>query len=197
MTKSSLFTILFLFSFGCNNDCPDTYHFKDQTSYEVNPEFTTKNGIAVDPTGQNISPDLIDGLTDEVENCLIEAFGFPPVIPEEVMRDSMCVGETFDLPIHRECLTVKIPDDWLLSCDGSQQLLPNIAPRELCEAKGLTPTPECPCRWRAGIQDNQTIVVTPSLYLYKDPLIRIVTGCNNPWGHPILSHCAKPSTPPL
>ncbi len=45
------------------------------------------------------------------------------------------------------------------------------------------------------------IVVTPSAYLLKDPLIRLVTGCNNPWAvaasGATLAKCAEPSVPAL
>jgi len=199
MRKTNLLVFLLLISSCSGSDnCQPNYFYQDQTTYEVNPEFTTSQGIDIDTTGQNISLELIDQLTDEVEDCLIKTFGFPPIITERIMQQGMCLYETFELPINRECLTVKIPDDWILSCKGDQQVLPALAPAEYCieQEKGI-PTSECPCRWRAGIQDNLTIVTTPSLYLYKDPLIRIVTGCNNPWGHPALAHCATPSTPPL
>lgn len=185
-----------------NDDCCDLYGYASQFHYDVRPSQSTSKGIAADLTGQDISLEAIDRLTDEVETCLRLAFGDPPIIPEDVRQKAACRGKTFRLPLARECFVVKIPDDWELSCDQSQQVLPLKStsyrpPDKLCEDKGLEPTPECPCRWRAGIQDDNTIVVTPSLYLYKDPLIRMVTGCNNPWGHPVLAHCVAPSTPPL
>lgn len=173
------------------------YTYTNQFNYEVDFNQTTPQGIAIDLSGQDVSPELIDRLTDEVEQCLAETFGNPPVLPPAVVQDAQCRDDTFSLPINRECFAVKIPNDWQISCDGTQQVLPisstaYVAPDELCEAKGLTVTPECPCRWRAGLQDNYIIVSTPSLYVYKDPLIRMVTGCNNPWGHPALSQCASP-----
>jgi hypothetical protein len=132
----------------------------------------------------------IDRLTNEVESCLAEEFGNPPVIPDDVINQSYCLYNTFDIPFPRECITVKVVDDWVWSCDGTQQLIPQEAPQELCDAKGLSYDPNCPCRWRAGIQDNHIIVVTPDLFLYKDPLIRLMTSCNNPWAHPKISKCA-------
>ena len=200
MNRIILITVLPLFLFSnciTEDSCPVVYRYQDQTNYEITPEFVTPSGLAVDPTGQDVSAALVDELTDKVERCLIEEFGDPPVIPEDVMEKGMCRSNTFALPISRECLTVKVPDDWVMSCDQTQQLLPAPAPDQLCRDKGLEPSAECPCRWRAGIQDHQTIVVTPSFYLYNDPLIRIVTGCNNPWGHPALQRCATPSVPPL
>lgn len=173
------------------------YNYANQFNYEVDFNQSTPQGIALDLSGQDVSPELIDRLTDEVEKCLAETFGNPPVLPPAVVQDAQCRDSTFRLPIDRECFAVKIPNDWQISCDGTQQVLPisstaYVAPDELCEAKGLTVTPECPCRWRAGLQDDYIIVSTPSLYVYKDPLIRMVTGCNNPWGHPALARCASP-----
>lgn len=159
------------------------YNYQDQCNYEINATEITKSGISVDTSGNVIDLSEIDRLTDEVESCLIEEFGNPAIIPDDVMADSDCVVNTFDIPLLRECIVVKIPSDWTWSCDGTQQLLSCEAPQELCNEKGFEYDPECPCRWRAGIQDNHIIIVTPNLYLYKDPLIRITTGCNNPWAH--------------
>ena len=189
---------LVLFFSACQSDqnCQH-YNYANQFNYETDFNQSTPQGIALDLSGQDISPELIDRLVDEVEKCLVENFGNPPVLPPVVVQDAQCRGKTFSLPIDRGCLAVKIPNDWQISCDGTQQVLPisstvYVAPDELCEAKGLTVTPECPCRWRAGIQDDYILVSTPSLYVFKDPLIRMITGCNNPWGHPALSQCASP-----
>ncbi len=183
---------------SCKN-CPE-YGYQSQFNYSIKTAFTTPSGIAVDPTGQAVSAELIDRLTDEVETCLAVAFGATPVIPVDAAVAGQCLNRTFDLPFRRNCLTIKVPDDWELSCDGEEQLLPLSRttyrpPDELCRAKGLEPTPNCPCRWRAGIQDNHTIVTTPNFYLYKDPLIRMFTGCNNLWAVPALAQCATPSKP--
>lgn len=177
-------------------DCPH-YGYTSQFNYQVSYNAITPSGIKVDTSGQLIRLDTIDVLTNEVETCLEKNFGSPPHIPQEVRNASYCVVSDFNLPCDRDCFSVKVPDDWVMSCDGSQQLLPTEAPQELCDAKGLTANPDCPCRWRAGIQNNNIIVTTPSLYLYKDPLIRIITGCNNPWAHTRLAECAQPTVPPL
>lgn len=166
--------------------------YESQFRYDVTPAFTTPGGLAVDPTGQAVDPATIDRLTDEVEACLAAEFGRPARLPPEVRAAADCLGDTFALPIARECLVVKVPDDWEKSCDGDQQVLPAQAPAALCQAKGLVPTAACPCRWRAGIQDDHVLVTTPSLYLFKDPLVRLATGCNNPWAHERLARCARP-----
>jgi len=167
--------LIFLFFVGCSAQECKIYYYQDQFNYKVNPALLTPSGIQVDPTNQTVSLTEIDKQTQEVEDCLSQLFDGK--LDEETIKESDCLENSFILPIQRECISVKIPDDWFWNRDNTQQLLPSLAPDELCRDKGLEP----PCYWRAGIQDQLTIVVTPDLFLYKDPLIRIVTGCNNPW----------------
>lgn len=134
--------------------------------------IASPEGIRMDLSGQAIDPALIDRLTDEVSTCL-------------------------GVSIDRSTFIVKVPSDWVKSCDGSQQVLTAIAPESGCAAKGLPTDSPCPCRWRAVIQCPNVIVATPSLYLYKDALVRWVTGSQNPWADPALAKCASPSTAPL
>lgn len=177
---------------ACSDSKPCiNYNYQSQFNYQINATLITPKGIQVDPTGQTISLKLIDQKFDEVEKCLTDTFGNPAHIPSDLALKAQCENSTFDLPIHRSCITVKIPNDWLWNCDGTEQLLPALAPQSLCNAKGLSKDPNCPCRWRAGIQDDFVIVATPDLYLIKDPLIRIATGCNNPWIDE-LAKCAAP-----
>lgn len=150
-------------------------HTFDQ--YEANADQVTPEGTHFDPSGQNISGELIDRLTGEVEACLTKS------------------GK-LDHPIDRGAFVVKVASDWQLNCDKTQQLLPVLAGSAGCVAKGLTPTEQCPCRWRAGIRCPNVLVVTPNFYLYKDVLIRFTLGVQNPWT-PDLATCASPSTTPL
>lgn len=144
----------------------------DAPPYKVECVSTPK-GVCFDPSGQAISAGLVDRLTDEVEAC---------------------VGKTID----RGSFRVKIANDWHLSCDGAQQVLPAAGAGDLgCEAKGLTPTAACPCLWRAYLQGDGVIVATPSMYLFKDALTRFVTGSRNPWADPKLVACVQPTTAPL
>lgn len=171
----------------CDPVSPYTQHhyqdvFVGQYHYDVNPDRTTDGGILVDTSGQDIDISDLDRQTDEVERCLVDQFGDPPVIPLEDVKASDCDSQTFPIPIRRQDLVVKVAMNWTPSCDGSQQVLPVPAPQALCDAKGMYWMTECPgCFWRAGIQQNRFIIVTPNYFLYKDPLIRLVTGCNNPW----------------
>jgi hypothetical protein len=148
------------------------YIVPNHAHYDVAPTETSPGGIRFDDSGQSVSGTLLDRLTREVADCL------------QVSVDSAS-------------FVVKVPVDWSVSCDGSQQLLSAEAPQLGCDAKGLPADPNCPCRWRALIQCPNVIVATPSLYLFKDALVRWVTGSNNPWADPALAKCATPSTAPL
>ncbi|MBI4457987.1 hypothetical protein HY633_03430 [Candidatus Uhrbacteria bacterium] len=182
-------------------DCPAYTPWDYGFNYDVRPEFTTRDGIQVDPSGQKISPELVDRLTEEVEQCLEETFGNPPKIPAHLLEPSVCQternGDTFPLPIRRDCIAVKVPDNWSWSKkDSHQQVLADKTSAQGCIDKGLCQTAEdCDCRWRAGIQ-GRVIVTTPSFYIYKDALIRLITGCGNPWGTPEFARCATPTTAP-
>lgn len=192
-----LVILLIIFGSSCGNNpnrCEFVYYLPEQTDYSVDATELTPKNIAIDPSGQNISGSLVDRLTDETEACLIKNFGNPPILSEETQTDAICYGSSFILPIRRECLTVKVSNDWFLSTDGTQQLLPYIGGYGDC-GKGLPG--DGPCYWRAGVQNNLTIATTPSFYLYKDPLVKITTGCTYPWFDAKLAECMEPTTEPL
>ena len=202
--KVILLTALFIALISCassgelhhsNNRCAAQHYFTDQTNYNVYPTEYTAENIAVDPSGLSINLSKIDRLTNEVEKCLTDTFGANGILPPDVVKDGQCIrNNTFDLPIHRECITVKVASDWFLSkyeYGGTlHQLLPYTNGGQ-CTDKGL---PAGVCYYRVGIQDNLTIVVPPSFLLYKDGLVRIVTGCYNPWYAPALAACMNPTT---
>ncbi len=179
------------------SEIPWGYSDGEFDQYQVSNTLTTPEGIAYDPSGLPISPQLIDRLTNEVDLCLTQ-LSPTGVLPSGIAQASSCFG-SFQLPIQSKSFVVKVASDWVLSCDGTQQLLPK--PVEAgpagCVAKGQDPTAACPCRWRAGIECPNIIITTPSFYLYKDALTRFVTGCRNPWASPQLAQCASPSTTPL
>jgi hypothetical protein len=179
------------------NRCEAKYSYLSQTGYDINVSQYTSKNIAVDTSGLNINLSKIDRLTNEVEDCLKNIFGNPPILPDDIVKNGECVGKTFDFPIRRECLVVKVADDWFLSkyeYGGTHhQQLPWTNGGQ-CTNKGL---PAGVCYYRVGIQDNLTIVVPPSFYLYKDGLVRVVTGCHNPWYAESLANCMNPSTDPL
>ena len=178
-----LFSIWLLSS--CSRpECGEYFHFySSMANYSVDPE-RTNDGIEYDGPAH---PSLIDQAFKEVEECLSDTLPLGE-IPEDLRRVADCTVSVFHLPIRRECISVKIPDDWFWNQDKTEQLLPIPAPEELCQAKNLSGEG---CYWRAGIQDNTIILTTPNLKLLKDPLIRIITGCNNPWADPRLSECVR------
>lgn len=87
------------------------------------------------------------------------------------------------------CLNIKVVRPVLSQCttmgDGITEepveLLDVPAPDAGCMAKGLTPSPECPCRYRM-IQQGNTVITTPTVYLYD--LIERWTSCANYWASP-------------
>lgn len=199
----SLFTMVIL---NCSNEqCLESklgYSNCEFDQYEVNSNFKTSEGILYDPSGLSISPDLIDRLTNEVNVCLYELYD-NKLLSEDIITNSFCtnlsINKTIPLPIDKSSFIVKIANDWVISCDGLQQLLPTPIKYggSSCISKGLIPTAECPCRWRAGFKCPNVIITTPSFYLFKDVLIRFVTGCQGPWETVELSKCASPTTTPL
>lgn len=141
------------------------------TAYDVRPTLQTAGGVLVDPSGY----DLPSSYLETIDRVTEEAFS--------------CTGKRADV-------TVKIPSDWLLNCDGTEQVLPIVAgwgdPRKPDNLKL-----DCPARWRAILQHDASIVSTPSLFVYKDPLVRLLSGVQNIWENSKLSGCAAPSTGPL
>lgn len=177
--------------------CDANYDFPDQTAYDIHPSLATRDFILVDASGLDINLDKIDRLTNEVEECLTKTFGNPPILSEQTVADGQCQGGTFELPIRRQCLVVKVAKDWFLSkyeYGGTHHQQLPYTNGGMCTNKGL---PAGVCYYRAGIQDDLTIAVPPSFYLYKDPLVRIVTGCRNPWYSNDLAACMEPTTDPL
>lgn len=108
---------------------------------------------------------------------------------EELDRQTASLEECLEISIERECLTVKVAPDWYISPCSGQEIFPCAMPKEVCLNKGLTEEDleRCPCSCRAIIQDENTIIVTPNLFLYRGELARMVTGVNNPWRD--YSHC--------
>ena len=172
------------------------YSYGEFDAYNnVNADHVTPKGIRFDPSGQDISGELIDELTDRVEACLIRTLPGAN-LSQGVKTASVCVGDHANLPIDRHSFVIKIANDWHLNCDKTQQLLPVHAGDEGCLAKGEHPTAQCGCYWRAGIRCPNVLIVTPNFYLYEDVLIRFVTDCQDPWVTP-LDACASPLTGPL
>lgn len=199
-----LIVVAFAAFAGCTSGpCPELFPQLTQTTYDVNATFVTPKGIHYDPSGLPISGELIDRLTDEVESCLTAAYPGGDITDTFQQPDGIAcsTGQShhFTLPVQRCCLTVKVAADWHLSTDtfagSKQQLLHDVASETGDCGKGEDGPGAC--YWRAGVQDETTIVTTPSFYVYKDPLVRIITGCAFPWSSPKMTVCMTPTTTAL
>lgn len=197
---SRAFAIVALIVCGCGDTCDQYYwhlfydQFPGQYAYQVMPMFTTLTGFHVDDSGVGADvPNIIDRQADEAESCVADllANGWIPGWANG------CDGTRFSMPVCRSCFTIKVAADAFLSRDGTQELLPSPAPATGCADKGLcSDVKNCPCYWRAGIQDNRYIVIPPSGYLFKDAFVRQATGCNSVWVGE-LAACVHPTVPPL
>lgn len=189
MFKTLLFIQVVLFSQGCYcSTCP-YWFFEDQTYYDVSPSKVSQLGIPIDDSGWGTNPNDVDEIVVRVLDCL--AGKIPGGhIPSRMMQSSQCIVNHVDIYKNVACLTVKIAPTYIMSCDGEWQLLPDPAPERLCYDKGLLPDTNCPCRWRVGLQDQTTAVVTPDLRMLPDGMVRALTGCSNPWTD--LAECASP-----
>jgi hypothetical protein len=156
--------------------------------YSFNLDKKSPKGINIDSGGQYIDLDLLDQMTSVVQSCLIESFGKDGTIPITIQKQAQCMEVSFEPKIIRKCLFVKIPTDWFWSkVDPNMQLLNDKAPDSGCIKKGQDAVNSC--WWRAGISDYNIIVVTPNLYMYADPLVKLITTCIDPWSNRTLSLC--------
>lgn len=183
--------LLALSTTSCIDKCW-VYHYDWGFDYQVEPNHTTDYGIRVDTSGVKYSQeifDMMDQMTIDVESCLAEEF------PDGKNPDGgWCQESQFSPKTDKECLQVKIPKSWHLSEETGHQLLKDVAPGEGCKAKGLDASDGC--YWRAGLQDGCKVITTPNLYLYKDPLIKFITTCDNVWYVEKFAKCASPKVEP-
>lgn len=150
---------------ACNQPGYDGY-FLNVTDYKIKGDYEiSPAGIKVYKNGNDVNLNDIDLKVLELEQCL-------------------------EVSIHRDWFSVYIPSDWYWSnpvCgDNPQQLIPSTVDYRLCEAKGLEikeecrylkyTTEECPCvcNVRSTIQNNNVVITTPNLKLFKMPLTRMV-----------------------
>lgn len=165
--------------------------------FHVGATSTTLEGVRVDVSGHDdLMPELgeqIDLTIRDVYQCLEDGGLLDGPVPVEDLQGAWCYDESFEFRQRTscvDCLAVKVPKKWETSCiDAGIQLLPIDAPDWYCLQKGLTPTNECPCRWRAGIQDGNVLITTPDLGMFRHELMRYITGCQLPSASPVLSRC--------
>lgn len=200
----NLYFLLFL-CFSCKPEITECTNFGDENiypPYKINVQEVTPSGIKIDTGEQEINLDTVDRLVDDVVSCLNQKF--PNGLTEDVIERASCYNFkpyykwAYQIrPLNKDCITIKIPNTWKLSCDGTQQLLDRYIDKSACQAKGLNRDfDECPCSWRAGIQEHEVIVTTPDLHMLPDPIVRYMTGCSMIWVGE-LANCARPRTIPL
>lgn len=168
------FLVVAVLTLGCQAPCERVwgYAYGGLSRYVDGGEYAslTPSGIRVELGGQHTPLFEIDRLTSELAGCLsLRNMALEPL----------------------DSFVVRIASDWTTNCDSTQQVFPVYAGPE---CKGSTSTPQCPCRYRAGVACPNVIVSTPSLYLYKDALSRYLLHSSNPWK--VVPECLSPTTTP-
>lgn len=168
---------------GCDI-CYGGYGY-DYTHYTYKKTDTTQKGIAVDASMvQTVNLARIDERVDKIEACLRPLLRQYSHLTEDQRKAWGCWPRDYkDEPLKRNCFAIKLVPP-VQGCMG-WDMLPDRAPDQGCIDKGLTPTVECPCRWREVIQGDSLIVTTSTRMPLWD-LVSIVTGCAGPgaWNSP-------------
>jgi len=153
--KYSIVCALILVS--CYDDCPRIYT-KNITNYNYHPNKTTLDGYKIDTNNQEVDLEAID--------CIIEATNFCFLANKNIKSE-------FETP-DPECLKIVIANDWFHPVNKETgEVLKDIQifPCNLPGAQGC-----------AGvIQDNQIIIVPPSLDALSHELTHVQTGRNCPF----------------
>lgn len=185
--------ISFLLGSCSSNPCDNPTKY-DKFNYKINVTRYTSSGIGVDGP-KDLNLDLVDAIVDETERCLLQHFPNKKMKYWDAVRNH-CASVELNIPLERAGLTLKVPNDYIHSKIDGQELLNVSAPPEVCSAKGICMESDCEdCKWRAGVQDGCVAVTTPSLYMLKDPLVKIMTRCLYIWGQKEFAVCASPVVP--
>jgi hypothetical protein len=181
-----VFAAAFLFV-SCSKEFCYKNYFANVTDYSIRITTTTKDGMGVDASGLGVDLDAIDRTVRRMESCL-ERVILDGHVPD---MDAQCLDTLRPLPMRRDCLKIKIVQPVRSEC-SEWHFLKETAPEELCIAKDVKPSEECPCRWRWAVQDDNHLVVPlgHADYMYLYDIVRIHTGCNNYWADPRLAECA-------
>lgn len=137
----------------CSNSYVNgTYENYSITKYLIDHKNikTTKSGIKVDTSNQEVDLDKIDRLTEDLEKCL-QGFGYKAV---------------------KRCgFNIKIAPDWRQQDCAGGQLFPCL---DSSFAHGCQ-NEKCACGCYGVIQYPSSIITTPDLKSYKHELIHLVT----------------------
>lgn len=200
--KNLLILLVILSAAGCYDEDDICYlnYFQNVTDYKVAPDTHTPSGVAVDTGNGLYEIDLkeLDGRLSKIESCLQDVMEELPDLSKEEIDGWQCIRDGFGKreALKRQCLVIKLVRPVYGSCSDYQMIEATVEPNpSLCEDKGLPPTPDCPCRWRTAIQDENTIItppeetrpdiaptIPPAPYLWE--LGRMMTSCNNVWASP-------------
>lgn len=184
----TLTIFMLLFFGGCTSETCYHNHYQTITDYEITINAITPNGVNVDDSGFFVDLSEIDRQIDEMEICVQQALLGGIDIETARVQDCRAGGQEYrtnfsDISVERDCLIVKVAPDWRVSncSEEYMEIFPCDINPQVCEDKGLEVTDGCPCQCRSIIQDENVIVTTPDLYLFRGELARMITGCNNPW----------------
>lgn len=185
----TLTILIILFLAGCSDGkrCNNN-NYQNITQYEIAVNSVTPGGVNVDDSGFFVDLEELDRQINEMEICVQNALSGGIDMATAETQDCRIDGWDYrtdfvDISVRRECLTVKISPDWRVSTCSEEymEVFPCEINPQVCIDKGLEITDECPCMCRSTIQDENVVVTTPNLYLFRGELARQMTGCNNPW----------------
>ncbi len=214
-TINAILTILWICVLGTGNigcDRDTCYHNNFQTDlysdypdfyHDATPDIITPDGIQVDSGGFPIDVNELDRRVNQIEECVLKVMKeeFPDDLTMKQQMKWGCYTDNFNNrgPLKRDCLIIKIVPPQYSKC-SDWLFLDAIAPDSFCIAKGLTPTPECPCRWRNSIIDENilltTVEIRPDIPLSSPPapylwdIATMMTGCTQMWKMPF-AKCAS------
>lgn len=178
--------LFWLWSFHCGCDfeapCYPGREGYDVTSQDTTPNYYTPSGYGLhDPVGAFVTEGrAFDTAITEVQSCLSSIGNDVSVLPS----DALCPGVGGPWRV-QSCTRIVLSDNWYISPCSGQELFPCAVDPVACVTKGLSPSTECPCACREAIQNGTSVIVPPNHALLKAGLVRLVTGCENPWVEPL------------
>ena len=162
--------------------------------FDVDWSEVTPSGIRTDRSTVEIDTGHIDTIVGMMASCVDELIDkrYSPVPQAQCLS---WVLEQRQDPCIQDCLKIKMVEPVKSLCSG-EHTLGVTAPEELCIRKGLVPDDRCPCQWRWVVQRDYELITTidQSGYPYLYDVVRIMTGCNNPWKDEELLQCIWEST---
>jgi hypothetical protein len=188
--------IIFLLSAACMQDItPCSYMFAEAAQYKINSYVISNTGLKIDDETNSVDIKEIDKIFTTVYDCLLNEFP-DRILHNDVLNTSWCYNERAhirEIEICKDCISIKIPNNYSYSItDPNEQVLADTAPKEGCLAKGQNRDfKKYPCKYRGLITEDNIIVVTPSLHLLPDMIVKYASNCSYPYGSDKLSKCIE------